>query len=79
MGLSKTETKVKASTYGSIVAGAAIAILNAAAGDSALLGSVPPWVQAVLLALVPGALAWLGGFVTPSKTSTVSTGYRERP
>lgn len=37
-----------------------IAVLNLVQADPALLGSLPPWAQTVLLALVPPALAALG-------------------
>jgi hypothetical protein len=70
------ETKVKASTYGALAASFGIALLNALAGDSELLGGLPPWLQFVLLLVIPSAVTWLAGFATPSKTSTVSEGYR---
>jgi hypothetical protein len=69
------EVKVKVATYASIVAGAGIAILNAAVADQSLLGSLPAWLQFVLIALVPGAITWLGGYVTPSTTSKVSDSF----
>lgn len=74
--MSKVEVKVKAATYGSIVAGAGIALLNAAVADQALLGNLPAWLQFVIISLVPGAITWLGGFLTPSSTSVVSEGYQ---
>jgi hypothetical protein len=74
-----TEVKVLASAVVSAGAGALIAILNVAAADSELLGGLPPWLQFVIITLVPGVVAWLGGYVTPSPTSIVSTGYRNRP
>lgn len=56
------EAKVKASAVGALLAGLAIAVLNAVAADSSLLGPLPGWVQAPLLALVPAALTWLAGY-----------------
>lgn len=69
------EVKVKGSAYASILAGAVIAVLNEAVSDNTLLGSLPAWLQVLLLMVVPGAITWLGGFVTPSKTSTTSDAY----
>ncbi|MES9587829.1 MULTISPECIES: holin [unclassified Streptomyces] len=58
------EAKVKAASAGAFLAGLAIALLNSVAADSSLLGPLPSWVQAPLLALVPAALAWLAGYQT---------------
>ena len=74
-----TEIKVKASAYVSILVGAVIALLNQGVGDAALLGSLPPVLQFIIVTLAPGVLAWLGGYVTPSKTSTVSDSYAGNP
>jgi hypothetical protein len=71
----KTEVKVQASAYASIVAGAVIALLNQATADAALLGALPAWLQFIILTLAPGLITWLSGYVTPSRTSTVSDGY----
>ncbi|WP_329592100.1 holin [Streptomyces sp. NBC_01362] len=56
------EAKVKAASAGAFLAGLAVAVLNAITADSSLLGPLPSWVQAPLLALVPAALAWLAGY-----------------
>ncbi|MFF2226297.1 holin [Streptomyces globisporus] len=56
------EAKVKAASTGAFLAGLAVAMLNAVVADSSLLGPLPSWLQAPLLALVPTALAWLGGY-----------------
>ncbi|MFB6717624.1 MULTISPECIES: holin [unclassified Streptomyces] len=56
------EVKVKAASAASFVAGIAIAVLNAVVADSSLLGPLPSWLQAPLLALVPAALTWLAGY-----------------
>ncbi|MEE1738835.1 holin [Streptomyces sp. BE147] len=56
------EAKVKAASTGAFLAGLAIAVLNAVAADSSLLGPLPSWVQAPVLALVPAGLAWLAGY-----------------
>ncbi|MET8478175.1 holin [Streptomyces clavifer] len=57
-----TETKVKAASAAAFVVGLAIALLNAVAADSSLLGPLPAWLQAPILALVPTALTWLAGY-----------------
>ncbi|MGW2591945.1 holin [Streptomyces sp. NPDC001515] len=56
------ETKVKASTAVTFVVGLAVAVLNAVEADSTLLGPLPSWLQAPLLALVPAGLAFLAGY-----------------
>ncbi|MEU6015994.1 holin [Streptomyces sp. NPDC047515] len=56
------ETKVKASTAATFGAGVAIAVLNDVQADSSLLGPLPAWLQAPLLALVPAVLTWLAGY-----------------
>ncbi|MGW2090404.1 holin [Streptomyces sp. NPDC001880] len=58
------EAKVKAASAASFLAGLAIAVLNAVAADSSLLGPLPSWLQAPALALVPAALTWLAGYQT---------------
>lgn len=56
------EVKVKASTAATLGAGIAIAVLNDVQADSSLLGPIPGWLQAPLLALIPAALTWLAGY-----------------
>jgi VIT1/CCC1 family predicted Fe2+/Mn2+ transporter len=56
------ETKVAAATATTFLAGLAIAILNAVQADTTLLGPLPAWLQAPLLALVPAALTLLAGY-----------------
>ncbi|MFD7860984.1 holin [Streptomyces sp. NPDC059783] len=56
------ETKVKASAAVTFLVGLAVAVLNAVEADSTLLGPLPSWLQAPLLALVPAALAGLAGY-----------------
>ncbi|MEU2674229.1 holin [Streptomyces sp. NPDC007164] len=56
------EAKVKAASAATFLAGLAVAVLNAIVADNSLLGPLPGWVQAPLLALVPAALAWLAGY-----------------
>ncbi|MFJ6810665.1 holin [Streptomyces anulatus] len=56
------EAKVKAASTATFLVGLAIAMLNAVVADNSLLGPLPAWLQAPLLALVPAGLAWLGGY-----------------
>lgn len=56
------EAKVKAASAITFVVGLAVAVLNAVAADSSLLGPLPVWLQAPVLALVPAGLAWLAGY-----------------
>ncbi|MFD7319421.1 holin [Streptomyces sp. NPDC059883] len=62
MATAPVETKVKAASAVTFVVGIAIAVLNAVAADSSLLGSLPAWLQAVALPLIPTALAFLAGY-----------------
>ncbi|MFJ9029801.1 holin [Streptomyces sp. NPDC102274] len=56
------ETKVKAASAASFLVGIVIALLNAIAADSSLLGPLPAWAQAVILPLIPTALTFLAGY-----------------
>ncbi|MFC9752974.1 holin [Streptomyces sp. NPDC056921] len=56
------EAKVKAASAATLLAGLAVALLNAIVADSSLLGPLPSWMQAPLLALAPAALTWLAGY-----------------
>ncbi|MFE7106652.1 holin [Streptomyces sp. NPDC057575] len=56
------EAKVKASAAASFVTGLVIAVLNSVTADSALLGPLPSWLQAPLIAVIPAALTWLAGY-----------------
>ncbi|MFF5891173.1 holin [Streptomyces globisporus] len=62
MANAPVEAKVKAASTGAFLAGLAVAMLNAVVADSSLLGPLPAWLQAPLLALVPTALTWLAGY-----------------
>ncbi|WP_327333726.1 holin [Streptomyces anulatus] len=62
MTTAPVEAKVKAASIATFLAGLAIAVLNTVAADSSLLGPLPSWVQAPVLALVPAGLAWLAGY-----------------
>lgn len=56
------EAKVKSASTASFLAGLAIAVLNAVVADNSLLGPLPAWLQAPVLALVPTGLTWLAGY-----------------
>lgn len=56
------ESKVTAATAMTFVVGLAVAVLNAVQADTSLLGPLPSWLQAPLLALVPAALTFLAGY-----------------
>lgn len=60
------ESKVVASSVWAALAAGAIAVLNAAVADSALLGALPPWMQAVVLVAVPPLVTFLGGYAKRS-------------
>lgn len=53
------EKKVRAATTAAAILGALVTVLNTVVGDSALLGSLPAWLQAaVTLAGPPLAVFW---------------------
>jgi hypothetical protein len=56
------ETKVKAATSATFVVSLVLAVLNAVAADDSLLGPLPAWAQAPVLALVPAAIVFLSGW-----------------
>lgn len=56
------EQKVKVSTAATFGVSAAIAVLNQTAGDDALMGSLPPWSQTLVLLVVPPAVTFLSGW-----------------
>lgn len=65
------EAKVKASTTVTFLVGLALAVLNGVQDDATLLGPLPAWLQAPILALVPPSLAFLAGYQarhTPRET-----------
>lgn len=58
------ERKVIVGSLLTLLASGAIAILNGLNG-SALLSSVPPWAQGLLVTLVPVLVTFLGQYATP--------------
>lgn len=71
----KIETKVTAATLGSFAAGVGVAILNAAVGNSELMGGLPGWLQFLLIVGAPSAITFLSGYAKSSATSRSSDGY----
>lgn len=61
----KPETKVTWATIGALVAGLAIALLNATQGNSAILGGLPPTVQFLFLSVIPTLVTFAGGYLAP--------------
>lgn len=60
------ESKVQASSLWTLGASVGIAVLNAVATNSTLLGGLPSLVQFVILAAIPPLLTFLAGYVAPS-------------
>jgi hypothetical protein len=56
------EAKVKAATTATFLVSLLIAVLNAVAADDSLLGPLPSWLQAPVIAVVPAALTFLSGW-----------------
>lgn len=60
------EAKVKAATAGTYLASAAaLAVLNAVQADASLIAGLPDWLEALLLPLVPTAIAFISGYEAP--------------
>ncbi|MEU0809506.1 holin [Streptomyces sp. NPDC005970] len=57
-----TEAKVKAATTGTLLVSLVLAVLNTVAADESLLDPLPVWLQAVVIALVPPAVAFFAGW-----------------
>ena len=76
--MARTEAKVSGSTAGTLAASIALALLNATAADSSILGGLPPVLQFIILTVIPPLVTFLSGYATPSHTSTVSTGYTQQ-
>lgn len=72
----KTEIKVIFAAVLTLLASVTLAILNAVNANPALLGGLPAWLQFLIITVVPPVLAFLGGYLKPSSTSTVSDGFR---
>jgi len=60
------ESKVQASSLWALGASVGIAVLNAVAANSSLLGGLPALAQFALLAAIPPVLTFLAGYVAPS-------------
>lgn len=60
------EVKVIVSSLITLFAGVVVGILNAVQADSSILGSLPAWLQFVLLAALPPVLAFAAGYAKES-------------
>lgn len=60
------ETKVQATSLVTFGASLGIAVLNAVANNSAMLGHLPPLAQFLILTVAPPTLTFLAGYVSPS-------------
>jgi hypothetical protein len=56
------EAKVRAATTATFLVSLLVMVLNSMSADSMLLDPLPDWLQAVVIALVPPALAFLAGW-----------------
>jgi hypothetical protein len=56
------EAKVKAATGAAFFVGLGISFMNWAVGDSQLMGSLPPWAQALATLAVPPLVTFLSGW-----------------
>jgi VIT1/CCC1 family predicted Fe2+/Mn2+ transporter len=56
------EAKVKAATTVTFVVSLVIAVLNAVAANDSLLGPLPSWLQAPVIAVAPALLTFLAGW-----------------
>lgn len=70
------EVKVVAGSLVTLVASAALAIVVAVQENPAVIDGLPPWLQFILITVLPPVAAFLGGFLKPSATSTTSDGFK---
>ncbi len=66
--------KVLISTVLATLLGIAVAVLNHVQANPALIGSLPPWAQWVLLVSIPPLLVGLAGYQAPAIGVVVATG-----
>ena len=59
------ESKVKWASVLAFAAGIVVAILNAVQDSPGMLGSLPAWAQALILAIAPALVTFLGGYAAP--------------
>ena len=62
MANAPVEAKVKASTGAAFAVSLVLAVLNEAVADHSLLGPLPYWVQAIIIAGAPPAITFLAGW-----------------
>lgn len=62
----RVESKVVAGSLVTLLAGVAVALLNAVQADSSVLAGLPPWAQFVVLAALPPVLAFAAGYARSS-------------
>lgn len=60
--LAVVERKVKAATIAALAASALVALLNWVVGDNELLGSLPAWLQFVLVTFGPTVATAVAGY-----------------
>lgn len=71
----KTEIKVGASAIGTLLASIVLAVLNTVLADSTILGNLSPFLQTLLIVVIPPVITFLSGYAKKSETSTVSNGF----
>lgn len=59
------EKKVTWATLAALVAGIGAAILNGVVADNSMMGSLPAWLQALILLAAPTILVFLSGYEAP--------------
>lgn len=60
------EAKLTVASLITLAASMAFALLNAVQHDSSILGSLPPWLQFVLITVVPPLATFLAGYAKTS-------------
>ena len=62
MANAPVEEKVKSATAATFLVSLLIAVLNQVVADASLLGPLPAWLQAVVIAGAPAALTFFSGW-----------------
>lgn len=69
------EVKVVAASAGALVVGVALALVIGLQENPAVIAGLPPWLQFVIITILPPVASWLGGFAKSSPTSAASQGF----
>lgn len=62
MANAPVEAKVRSATAATFIVSLVLAVLNSVVANNSLLGPLPGWLQAIVLALAPALVTFLSGW-----------------